>query len=722
MLGLCILLLPLQLHAEEIERLSFKSENTTLFVSPVNFSFSLETHDGKVLIPRSKGPGLHINNSPVISAKQDTEKSHQFLVKTKSKGSAIVTVTSFQNGIRFLVSLKKSPSDISIHTDGMGPAYGLGDHGSYLDHADVSQSGKTHQLTNDGGGRRWISSFLVFPQQKTAGVMFSRDVMRVKVDRPSYTMSVKQTSELSCYYFYGIIPEIYRAYQKVRHQEGYADVFPKSRLFELGWETWDALGWQTNPPAVKKYLTKFKEAGYPIRWAVTGSGFWEEGGTTTSFGRFDQKKYGSAKDLKKWLHANDIYWMIGQRTNFVALGGPHAPKGRRDGNASMKSLSTGPFTAEGLRKKYFFNNKQIYRSGIFPLAPCHLLDGNQPQAAEWFYSLYKKWDVDGVKEDTMISVSDVSLFNRPMTVLANNKGLVMARCGAFSSPGTLTRINDTGGHGNMNLRTPINYLQLAASGAPNVYSDTVGFHTMNRYSDNNIRHAWLSALQAGMAVGKGPWSWPKDKQTLFKKAVDFHYALFPYLYDAAVDSHHTGYPSTMTPLHIAFPDDPNTYDLASKQKRQFQWMIGESLMATPLLSSKVKDKLTIYLPSGKWMDYESGKSFQGPTTLTDYHMPVDKTPCFVGGKGVIVLRESDNKPLVARVFPITDGKSVFTFTHPDGKSISTITNNNSHWDHKRLQVINLTNKKAVHFKTDQVIGSISFPIQPGIHFSIEDAR
>jgi alpha-glucosidase (family GH31 glycosyl hydrolase) len=702
--------------------LILKDKASILSILPNDFSFSLETLDGKNLIPSSSGPGIHINGNPVSSVKQDPKILTQFHVETKVKESAIVTVTSFLNGIKFLIAPQKTSSDISIHTNGMGPAYGLGDHGSFLKQADISKSGKSHQLTNDGGSNRWISSFLVFPKQQTAGVVFSRDVMGVKVDRQSYSMSVKKTSKLSCYYLYGTMPEIYRAYQKVRHQVGYSDVFPKPRLFELGWETWDALGWQTNPSSVKEYLTKFNKAGYPIRWAVTGSGFWEEGGTTTSFGKFNKKKYASADSLKKWMRSQDIYWMIGQRTNFVALGGPHKLKGRRNGNASMDMLKTGPFTAEGLKKDYFYNDKQTYKSGIFPLAPCHLLDGNKSGAAEWYASLYQKWNVDGVKEDTMIGVSDVSLFNKPMTALASNKALVMARCGAFSSPGTLLRINDTGGHGAMKLRTPMNYLQYAASGAPNVYSDTVGFHSMKRYSDANIRHAWLSSLQAGMAVGRGPWSWTQGQQALLKKTVDLHYALFPYLYDAAVDSYHTGYPATMTPLHIAFPDDANTYNLVSAEKRQFQWMIGESLMATPLLSSKGKDKLTIYLPRGKWMDYDSGKIFQGPATLKDYHMPVDKTPCFVGGKGVIVLRESDNKSLVARVFPVTDGKSVFTFTHPDGKSTSIITNNNSHWDHKRLQVINLTNKKAVHFKTDQVIGSISFPIRPGVNYSIQNAH
>jgi alpha-glucosidase (family GH31 glycosyl hydrolase) len=646
LLPLSIFLIPLHILGVDIARLSVEDEHSILFISPEDFSFSLETHDGVVLIPSSSEAGLYINNSPVISAKQKPNEPHQFQVNTKDLEAITVTVTILKNGIRFFVTLKNESADLSIHTAGMGPAYGLGDHGGYLKHADVSKSGKSHQLTNDGGTLRWISSFLVFPQQHTAGVVFSRAPMGVEVDQSTYSMSVKQTSHLSCYYFHGSMSEIYQVYQKARHHEGYPDISPKFKLFELGWETWDALGWQTSEKSITDYLNEFISKGYPIRWAVTGSGFWNKGGTTTSFGDWDRQKY-NPSSLSEWMHSKNISWMIGQRTNFVALGGPHAAKGRRNGNASMNELSTGPFTKQGLQNNYFYKKDKDYLSGIFPLAPVHLIDSHLPGASDWFYQLYSKWEVDGIKEDTMIRVNDPTIYNGVIHTLAKNGELVMARNGAFSSPGTLLRINDTGGHGNMALRTPMNYLQYAASAAPNNYSDTVGFHSMNDYSDANIRHAWLSSLTAGMAVGKGPWSWSKKHQDLLKNTVDFHYAIGPYLYNAALDSYKTGYPYTMTPMHIAFPDDSNTYEMASADRRQFQWMIGESILATPLLN-KTARTMDIYLPAGKWIDYDSGETYVGPKTLKNFSMPVSKTPCFIGGKGMIVLRGEDEQ-LTAKV-------------------------------------------------------------------------
>lgn len=33
--------------------------------------------------------------------------------------------------------------------------------------------------------------------------------------------------------------------------------------------------------------------------------------------------------------------------------------------------------------------------------------------------------------------------------------------------------------------------------------------------------------------------------------------------------------------------------------------------------------MTIYLPAGKWIDIKTGTSYTGPTTLTNFNMPLD---------------------------------------------------------------------------------------------------
>jgi len=295
----------------------------------------------------------------------------------------------------------------------------------------------------------------------------------------------------------------------------------------------------------------------------------------------------------------------------------------------------------------------------------------------------------------------------------------MARCGAYSAPGTLMRINDTHGPASMTLRAPINYLQFAACGAPNVYSDTVGFGHINDVSAT-LRHAWFTSLTAGMSVGCGPWKWSAEDQALLKKAVDFHYTIGPYLYSAAVEGHKSGFPHTMTPLPIAYPKDTNTYDLASKSRQQFQWMVGPSLLAAPLLSDgyKQNQNRSVYLPPGKWIDYETGQSYQGPIMLEDFEIPLSKTPVFVGGKGVVVRRTADDSPLLATVYPIARHGSTYQFTHLDGRSESTIVNNNVDWNTSALTVTDTTTDSDIPFDVDKASGAITFELASSHNYEL----
>ena len=51
--------------------------------------------------------------------------------------------------------------------------------------------------------------------------------------------------------------------------------------------------------------------------------------------------------------------------------------------------------------------------------------------------------MDGIKEDTMMDIDSlIDIYNFPITAIAQDDGLVMARNGSFVASGTLQRIND----------------------------------------------------------------------------------------------------------------------------------------------------------------------------------------------------------------------------------------------------------------------------------------
>lgn len=714
----CLLLSTACLIAAPLDPISLGE--TRLQIEENNFRFSLLDQTGKHIAPAHVGAGASLNGSPLSVIEKTGADSFKLISKkgeradlklSHDKGLIAITITPKQKA-----TIHK-PHQIALQLGGMPVAYGLGDVGGWNQTLNlINEEETTYKIRHDGGKLRWLSSFIIFPQNNFASVTFDGLARSVTLSKSRFKTTVTSAGAATFYYFTGSMKGIYASYRKLLVQRGYPLIKPKSRLFELGWESWAALGWQTNSKTMLESITRFQESGYPVRWAVSGSGFWEDGGTTTSFGKWG-KKFPDAMDFKEQLHQRDVKWMIGLRTNFVPPGGPYKPVTKeRDQNMVVDTFSGNPLSQEALDQNYFLKKPdgQLWKrhSNCFPIVPCYLVDGNNPKASEWYAGLYQQWQIDGIKEDTMmhLGATHLDVFNHPIANIAKDDALVMARCGSFTSPGTLLRINDT--HVNqLSRRIPINYLQNAACGAPNAYSDTVGFKKMKNYSELVVRHAWLLSLTAGLAVGETSSHWTEKQQAIFKKPFDFHYRIVPTLYDAAMKSYLSGYPHTMTPLGIAYPDDAQ-----AAAAPNFQWMIGDSLLCAPLLKNHASGKMDLYLPEGTWFDYDTGEKHIGPKLLKDFPLPVTKTPCFIGGKGILVTRSSDDTPLTIHLFPTDQARKSHTIHHPDGTSTSEIT-----WaEHgKNTSVTDTATGKAVELRIDEKTQALAFEILPGHHYLVK---
>lgn len=694
-------------------QVSIETSRYKVNIIRAGFRFSFQPKDGHPGILPHESRGLSFLDNPAASTDvvEKSEERITFNVTNAGGATAKVTLTPLERSVRFVITPQSSGSIIMEVNGGLGPVYGMGDHGGAHPNANLDGV-ELRNMKHDGHLHRFFSTFAVFPQKRFAGVMFWPQTVHVGFTQSAYYMEALNSPSVSIYYFMGEPAEIYASYKLAREEMGYPGVSPKFRFFETGWETWDALQWNTNHETVTQYLQGFIDRGYPIKWAVTGSGFWNEQHTTTSFGLFHPTKYPDPRATRQWMHERDIHWLLGLRTNFV--------------KSTTDDYVKGPFTDTAIHDGFLLMNDDgkpfVESSTVFPKTPCYLLDGRNRDAAEWFERQYRLWAVDGVKEDTMMhNIPQFDIFNRPMVDLAENGAMVMARCGAFTMPGTLHRINDTFGVQSLTTRTPVNYLQYAASAQPNVYSDTVGFGTVNSNRNGTIRHAWLMALTAGMAFSVAPDDqWTNEQLAAFEKAMRFHHRLAPYLYSAALDSHRSGYPHTMTPLPIAFPDDENTYNLANYSDKQYEWMVGPSLLAAPYLrTTDGRDRMSIYLPAGTWIEYETGKVHHGPTTLESFQMPLDRIPCFVGGKGVLVLRDFDHDSVYrAVIYPVTSSRSTYTFNWPEGHAVTRITNMGGQWNPENLKVHDMKTGKSITFQTDNRTGALSFIVEPGHDYQV----
>ena len=114
--------------------------------------------------------------------------------------------------------------------------------------------------------------------------------------------------------------------------------------------------------------------------------------------------------------------------------------------------------------------------------------------------------------------------------------------------------------------------------------------------------ALTSHVRTHGAPPREPWEYDEAFVDEFRRTIELRYALMPYLYAQAKDSSANGYPMLRT-LFFEFPDDPASWLIDD------QFMLGSSLLVAPLFG-ETPDR-QVYLPPGSWIDYQSGRSYEG---------------------------------------------------------------------------------------------------------------
>lgn len=168
-----------------------------------------------------------------------------------------------------------------------------------------------------------------------------------------------------------------------------------------------------------------------------------------------------------------------------------------------------------------------------------------------------------------------------------------------------------------------------------------------------MRNAQWAAMHSSMGMGEPPWSFKPEVASVMLRAAKLHARIAPYLYSNARRTFTDGYPWTMTPLPIAFPQDEEVYNRENSRVRGYEWLIGDAMLATPLYGDDYATATSrdVYLPQGQWMDFDTGKIYAGKQTLKAFPLPTGKTPLFIGGSGVTL--EEINDSVRVCVYPLT---------------------------------------------------------------------
>ena len=135
--------------------------------------------------------------------------------------------------------------------------------------------------------------------------------------------------------------------------------------------------------------------------------------------------------------------------------------------------------------------------------------------------------------------------------------------------------------------------------------DMGGFVTA---SPEDIYRRWLpfgflsSHTRAHGAPPTEPWLISESFTDAFRACAEMKYKLMPYVYAQAKDCSERGLPMVRA-LLVEFPEDPGAWLVED------EYMFGSQMLVAPLMESG--NSRTVYLPRGKWIDYQNGKVYDG---------------------------------------------------------------------------------------------------------------
>lgn len=131
-----------------------------------------------------------------------------------------------------------------------------------------------------------------------------------------------------------------------------------------------------------------------------------------------------------------------------------------------------------------------------------------------------------------------------------------------------------------------------------------------------------------------------------RKAFELRMTLVPYLYAAFARYRSQGLPPFRA-LVMDWPTDEQTFNIDD------QYMCGDDLLVAPMFAGQVQRK--VYLPSGVWHDFYSGKVHQGSQTIT-VSATLDEIPIFVKDGTLLPLAKPVAHIEPDTIFELTLGK------------------------------------------------------------------
>jgi hypothetical protein len=324
---------------------------------------------------------------------------------------------------------------------------------------------------------------------------------------------------------------------------------------------------------------------------------------------------------------------------------------------------------------------------------CEVWDWSQVAQAESYFALHQPYESEGVDFWWLDWCCDASTVSMPGLTpddwinhlyaidLANQgqRGFVLSRTGSsYQDPDEVYPAGPWSGHTSTLAFTGDSWgtwntlafqAQLAPDEAsidePYVSNDIGSFlgpPPGNPQDDSDLYTRWvqLGTFQPVLrlhsnAGNRLPWDYPGPADSAAASFLRLREALVPYTYTLADQSVNTGLPIT-SPLYLDYPGEAAAY------ANPGEYLYGPDLLVAPVTTPGDVATERVWFPPGRWTDWFTGATFQGPSTQT-LTVPLDRMPVFVKAGGIIpeqapmdhVGAEPD-APLTLRVYPGQNGR------------------------------------------------------------------
>lgn len=178
------------------------------------------------------------------------------------------------------------------------------------------------------------------------------------------------------------------------------------------------------------------------------------------------------------------------------------------------------------------------------------------------------------------------------------------------------------------------YIGAGLSGMPFIGSDVDGiFGGSAKTQVRDLQWKAFTPILLNMSGwserDKQPWVWGEPYTSINRKYLKLRQKMMPYIYTYAAEAYESGAPIVRA-MVLEYPNDP----YAKGTGTQYQFMCGRWLLVAPVFEDR-ETRDEIYLPCGTWMDYWTGKQYEGGRIINEYSAPLDVLPLFVKAGAII---------------------------------------------------------------------------------------